>query len=280
MGDLKNDLIVLDPERWKKYAEATGRDTETGAVTVGAQEILEDGTTIQSLKGGGTVVYDPEGNKLTGKDRRVAIQVGRAEKVSNLRKAAGGKREAALEADLDLRDKVEAKIISAKDAAKASGEAFDKVEKIYQNIENLNEAIRLVEEEGAEIGAISARLPSIRSAAVKLDNLQGRLGLDVIGNTTFGALSEAELKFALAVALPQKDEDLVGWAKRKVAAQEKLADYLEGAAIYLGTPGNTKVGWLEMQRNKVGTKYGRTQQAAPVNVSDMSDDELLQAARM
>lgn len=278
-------LAAVDTERFVKYREAIGKPVDGGAgsgVTVGAQEILEDGTVIQSLKGGGTKVYDPEGNELKGRARRDAVQIGRAEKVSNLRKAAGGKRAASLEEEFKLKGKVEANIISSKDAAKASSAAFDKVEKIYQNIENLNEAVRLVEVEGASTGAIMDRLPSMRSAAVKLDNLQGRLGLDVIGNTTFGALSEAELKFALATALPQRLEGpaLVDWAKKKALAQEKLADYLESAAIYLGTPGNTKVGWLETQRNKVGDKYGRTQTVAPENLADMSDDDLLRAAGM
>jgi hypothetical protein len=37
---------------------------------------------------------------------------------------------------------------------------------------------------------------------------------------------------------------------RRKEAQEKLADYIESAAIYLGTPGNTVAGWIEKKRNQ------------------------------
>jgi hypothetical protein len=85
-------------------------------------------------------------------------------------------------------------------------------------------------------------------------------------------LSESELKFALSAALPKGLEGpaLVDWMKRKVSTQERLADYLESAAIYLGTPGNTKKGWVEYQRNKVGEKYG-TQQVMEVTTQAQYD---------
>lgn len=77
------------------------------------------------------------------------------------------------------------------------------------------------------------------------------MGLDIIGGTTFGALSESELAFALDTALPTKLEgpELRAWIERKKAAQMKLSQELEKAAIYLGKPGNTPAGYLEFLRN-------------------------------
>lgn len=142
---------------------------------------------------------------------------------------------------------------NVKAASKRSDEAFARLEKVRANIANYDEAIRLIDQ-GAETGVVAARLPSFRQASIALDNLQGRLGLDVIGNTTFGALSEAELKFALNTALPKNLEGpaLKDWIMRKKAAQEKLAAYLEQAAIFLGTPGNTVKGWIEVQKQAGG----------------------------
>ena len=37
---------------------------------------------------------------------------------------------------------------------------------------------------------------------------------------------------------------------QRKAAQEKLSDYIESAAIFLGTPGNTVAGWMKQQRTK------------------------------
>jgi hypothetical protein len=223
-----------------------------GKETVGSQEILEDGTVIQSTNKG-VRVFGPEGNRLLGKDAADAIKAGRAEKVSNIRKAAGEKKTATLEAEEELKAKVEAGVISAKEAAKISVQAFERLEKLNIAINNYEEAINLVDE-GAQTGAIFSKLPSLRTASVKLDNLQGRLGLDVIGNTTFGALSESELKFALDTALPKKlkGEELKAWLRDKKQTQERLADYIESAAIFLGTPGNTVSGWIQKQRDKRG----------------------------
>ena len=77
------------------------------------------------------------------------------------------------------------------------------------------------------------------------------MGLDVIGNTTFGALSESELAFALSSALPTKlpPQALRKWLIEKRKVQQKFADYLQHVAIFLGTPGNTIAGWLDIQRS-------------------------------
>ena len=140
---------------------------------------------------------------------------------------------------------------AAVDAISQSKEAFERIAPIKQGIANYSEVERLIDE-GAETGVIASRLPSMKQASIELDNLQGKLGLDVIGNTTFGALSESELKFALDTALPKNLEGpaLKEWVQRKKSAQEKLLAYTEQAATYLGTPGNTIAGWVETQKQQ------------------------------
>lgn len=144
-----------------------------------------------------------------------------------------------------------AKSDAAKLAIKKSEQAFDSIAPIKQNISNYDEVIRLVDE-GAETGVIASRFPSMKQASIELDNLQGKLGLDVIGNTTFGALSQSELSFALDTALPKKLKGpaLKDWVRRKKAAQEKLLAYTQEAATFLGTPGNTISDWLALQKDR------------------------------
>lgn len=141
----------------------------------------------------------------------------------------------------------------AKTASKVAADSFKGLSAIRKNIINMDEGIDLLDE-GAKTGAIQSRLPSIRASSVKLDNLQGRLGLDVIGNTTFGALSESELKFALNTALPKglNETELRQWLVDKRTAQNKLAEYLEEAAIFLGTPGNTIADFLTQKGQGAG----------------------------
>ena len=156
-----------------------------------------------------------------------------------------------------------AEIKAAEQAISQSQESFSSLETVRSSIPNLDEAISLVDQ-GANTGVIMSKLPSVQEASLKLDNLQGRLGLDVIGNTTFGALSEAELKFALDVALPKnlKGPALKEWLQKKKESQVKLADYLEDAAIFLGTPGNTIADFLEERKSTT-------------DLTQMSDDDLL-----
>jgi len=255
-------LIGKSPEEQQRIAKITlaqtGTPEQINAISklgiagapakVGAQEILEDGTIIQSTSAG-PVVFGPTGERLKGQPAADAIKVARAEKVSNLRKAAGEKRTATLEADRDLKGEVDAGVISQVEAAKASIKAFDKIESINEKIALYDEGIALIDA-GAGSGRIEKMFPSFKTASIKLDNLANRLGLDVVSNTTFGALSAGELAMAMSTALPTALDgpELREWMVEKKGVQEKLADYLESAAIYLGTPGNTKVGWIKKKK--------------------------------
>lgn len=141
----------------------------------------------------------------------------------------------------------------AKSSMKLGVDSFKKLEPISKNIRNMEEAIRLIDA-GAETGPIAKRFPSIRAASVELQNVQDKLGLDVIANTTFGALSESELAFALDSALPigLNAPELKDWLTRKRDTQVKLADYLRESAIFLTTPGNTIAKFMDEKRGAAG----------------------------
>jgi hypothetical protein len=251
---LENRFAAMYPKKYEALMKSMGRGIEKPEV--GAREILEDGTIIQSTPQG-PVVWSPTGERLKGQAAADQIKIARAEKVSNLRKAAGEKKRASLEAEGDLKAQVEAGIIDAKEAAKISVKAFSRLEKINEMITTIDESITALDE-GAKSGVIESRLPSIRAASVKLDNLQKRLGLNVIQNTTFGSLSTAELNMALSTAMPTglSEPDLRKWLVDKKASQEKLSDYIEASAIFLGTNDETTgkrhtvAQWMQKQRDK------------------------------
>jgi hypothetical protein len=152
---------------------------------------------------------------------------------------------------------VEGAKATAKQAIEQSGKSFESLGKVNQNLANIDSAIAAIDS-GAETGPIYKMLPSVTAASVELDNVRNRMGLDVIGSVTFGALSQGELNLALDTALPTglKPPELRKWLVEKKTAQQKLARYLNEAAIYLGTPGNTPASWAQMQKDKMDAKGG------------------------
>ena len=164
-------------------------------------------------------------------------------------------------ADIDVQK--ESKKTLVKQAATASKEAFDSLKGVRKTIANIDDAIKTLDK-GAETGPIISKLPSFRQAAIELDNIKGRMGLDVVGATTFGALSESELAFALNVALPDSLEPaaLKEWLTKKKDSQTKLANELRKAASFLGTPGNTIADYIAKQEKE------------NPSVGNLSDDEL------
>lgn len=208
-------------------------DIKLGGPEVKSSKILDDGTTIQSMKDGTTQVISSAGEVLVGDIRSEAIK-----KAQTFAVELQGKRAQERE--------------GGKGAAKIALNAFDQVGKIRGNINDLQEGIRLVREEGAETGPIADRLPSFRAGTKKLENLRARLGLNVVGAVTFGALSEGELGLALDVALPKglNEEQTVAWMEDRVKAQQKLADNLEEAALFLSEPGNSVADFIRFTKQR------------------------------
>lgn len=174
---------------------------------------FRNGTVQQAAPNGKTIVRDPSGNVVEGDERLKVLKEANQNELK-FERAKSGQREA------------------GKQAITKSGEAFDQVAKIKIAVQNIDNAIQAIDD-GAKTGPILSKLPSVRAASIQLDNIRGKLGLDVLGSTTFGALSEAELAFALSTALPTNlgPQDLRKWLVQKRDVQTKLADYLQDVSI-------------------------------------------------
>lgn len=202
------------------------------ASNVQSSQILEDGTTVSILKNGERVVRNALGDIVTGQDAADAIT-------------------AAQDRGAELQGIREGERRGAAFSQKRADAAFGRLEDIRGNIANLQEVNRLIDE-GADTGVIASKLPNWRASTIALKAAQNRLGLDVVGSVTFGALSESELALALETALPTNldDADLKDWVNRKIAAQEKLADYLEQQVVFLSEPGHSQADWLKFIKEK------------------------------
>ena len=215
------------------------------ASTVQTSSILTDGTVVKVMRDGAVIVEDPSGNVVTGEDRARAIAEANAAKEEQIRAEAEAREGGKLETQIELAGTVaQVKALGAL-AVKLSGENLSSYNKVRTNIANYGLAIDALDR-GANTGAIVQYFPSIKSASIELDNVRNRLGLDIIGAATFGALSKGELDLALSTGLPENmnEADTRDWLVRKRNAQEKLATELYKGAVFLATPGNTVQDYL------------------------------------
>lgn len=145
-------------------------------------------------------------------------------------------------------------------------------DKLQSSLGNIDEAISALDQ-GAKSGLVYKMLPNVTEASASLENAMNRMGLDVIGSVTFGALSEGEMRLAMDTAVPRDlgPEALKSWLTKKRDAQQKAATMLADAAQYLTVPGNTINGWIEKNRATKGAGAPVTG-AAPADQAQPGND--------
>lgn len=214
-------------------------------------------------KAAGFTPGTPEYNEFMA-TRGAGLQAGAAQTAKNV-------------ADIESGGAAAGAIDLGKASIKAGTDAWADYGKLQTSIGNLDEAIAAIDS-GAQSGAIYKLLPNITEASASLQNAMDRMGLDVIGSVTFGALSEAEMRLAMQTAAPRDlaPADLRNWLVRKREAQAKAADMLADAAQFLTRPGNTINGWIE--KNRAAKEAAPISATPPMDankpVADMTDEEL------
>ena len=146
-------------------------------------------------------------------------------------------------------------------SAETLATAYTSYGKVNESLYNIKRMIGALDN-GARVGVLENLMPSIRAASVEFDNLRNRMGLDIIGSVTFGALSEGELKIALETAMPKfaNEADARDWLTRRATAQEKLMGYLQDQMNWINNGGsvidflNTRGGTLNAQMPGAGNQ--------------------------
>lgn len=161
--------------------------------------------------------------------------------------------------------------LSGSSRAKAIDSGIDKISKIDLGLSNIDAAIKAVND-GAGTGAIEKMFPSITAASVALDNIQGKMALDVIGAVTFGALSQGELDLARNVALPTglDGPELIKHLQDKKVAQQKLRNYYNEQIQFLDQ-GGTVAGFMR-QKERGSREQANKQQAPEGALQALSDN--------
>lgn len=163
-----------------------------------------DGTVLQALPNGETIVRDSTGAIVPPERRTEVLQ----QAALFEQEQAGGAARARAEGTASI--------------ARAD-KYMEQAGGVRLGLTQIDEAVRLLDE-GANTGRVAALFPSVRQSTLALEQLQSEMGLNVVQNTTFGALSEGELSLALATALPTNlsPPALKDWLLRKKDAQQKL----------------------------------------------------------
>jgi hypothetical protein len=166
--------------------------------------------------------------------------------------------------------------------AKTIDKGFQRITQIDAGIRNIERAVALLDK-GAGVGSIESLLPSFKAASVALDNIQGLMALDVVGATTFGALSKGELDLAKEIALPTglDTDQLIEHLRDKKTAQTKLRDYFSEQIQFLDQ-GGTVAGFLRQKEREQGDQQPVAAQPQATSgqgqqgLSGLSIEELIQ----
>jgi len=230
-----------------------GSGLESGGNVQQAQ-MFADGSFAYISKNGNMVVKKPDGVVVTGADAARVVRAGNAASATNMGNRA---KEMAV----------------GKDTAKAASAAYAEVDRIRGASRLYDQAISAIDS-GSQSGAINELFPSVFAPTVNLEYIRDQLGLAVIAGTTFGALSEAELRLAMNQGLPTGLEGpkLKEWVIGKKAADAKLSNYLEHQAVFL-EGGGSRGDWLKITGAKATDASNATAtatgQASPEDAAEV-----------
>jgi len=241
--------VTVPPTNWKPPADSVD------AAEVKSSKIL-DGAVVVSILSDNTVTVRNGAGKLLpeGPERENAIRI-------------------AEERGIEIQgDRAQQRAFGGL-SSEIVGDSYKDMLKVRNNISTLEDAKRALES-GAQTGFFAQFLPNISRSAAELANVRGRLGLDVVGSVTFGALSKDELNLALDIGLPTNmDEDyLKGWVQERIDAKKKLLTNLQEAASFLSR-GNSIGDWMvELDKRATTSQEEITEYA--VEISEMSAAEI------
>lgn len=196
----------------------------TGNINVQSVTDLPDLSGVMiKYKDGKVEVRTADNRTLSGQEAIDFVDLAISRNVENQRAIAGAKEGGKLEETLKYAGDIEFQkktAILKTDMIKLAGESRSK---IRENLANYQIALDALDD-GAKTGRIMNLIPDVTAAAQSIKTAKSKLGLDIIGSVTFGALSEAELKLAMDTALPDANlppDELRKWINDRVNAQRK-----------------------------------------------------------
>ena len=217
-----------DKQFGRQQELALFRNSLAGNVNVQSVSDLPDQSgVLVKMKDGSVVVKTSGGQELTGEAAMEFVRKSQSN-YAELQKGIYQSRETGkLTAQVDLIGDVEFQKKNAvlkSDMIKLSGETRAKIKQNLANYQIALDALDAGEGGIALTGRLAQFVPNITAAAQSIETAKSKLGLDIIGSVTFGALSEGELKLAMDTALPSDQlspTELRKWITDRMNAQRK-----------------------------------------------------------
>jgi hypothetical protein len=188
--------------------------------------------TVMTMRDGSLKVVTVGGETLTGDTAMQHVRKAQEQAAELQRGIYSARREGTLGANIEMGGEAERAKAEGKMAPEIARSYLEQAELVGSTIRNLGSAIQAIDE-GAQSGIVYNMLPNVTRASAELANAKQRLGLDVIGSVTFGALSEGEMKLAMDTAVPQNlgPKELREWLTQKREAQTKMHAALMEASV-------------------------------------------------
>lgn len=246
---------------------------------VQSSEMLRDQSgTVMTMRDGSVRVVTVGGDTLTGDEALQFVKNANAAYTQQQHDIYGARRSGTLGADIDLGGQAAQETEEGRQRVKWANDALQDASVVQSSIVNISDAIRAIDG-GAQAGIVYNMLPNITVASASLKNAMDRMGLDVIGSVTFGALSAPELKLAMETAVPRNlnPEDLRVWLNDKLVAQQKAqAGLIEAAAHFAG--GGSQADYITKYKS-TSAPPGAGNVASPLtpplpDFKSMTDEEL------
>jgi hypothetical protein len=204
---------------------------------------------VVTMRDGSVRVRRIGGQELSGQEAEDFVRQAQENYASLQGDIYDQRRRGTLGANIDLGGEAARVAELGRMAPEIAEDYYRRANLVQSSIGNMASAIQAIDE-GAQSGIIYDMLPNVTVASAELQNARQRLGLDVIGSVTFGALSEAEMLLAMDTAVPRGlvPAELRIWLDRKRAAQEKALIALQEAALHFAEGGTRaeylrKIGW-------------------------------------
>lgn len=211
---------------------------------------------LLKMKDGSVQVRTVANEVLTGQAAIDFVNKAQENYTLNQQKIYGARRTGTLEADVSLGADAARAVAEGQMAPVTAKEYFKQAENVGSSIRSMDSAIQAIDE-GAQSGVVYDMLPNVTVASAELQNAKSRLGLDVIGSVTFGALSAGEMSLAMDTAVPSglPPQELKVWLTRKREAQRKMLVALQEAAIHFAS-GGTQEEYYRMIGAQTGAGVG------------------------
>jgi len=175
--------------------------------------------------GSGFQSVDPVSQQPTGE--LLPKDLTPSQEIPYIKAAEAGKVQTRADIESVMKPETAGKVVRVQEAEKErSGVIKDTTKQINVMIKQNQSMDKVISEldKGASTGPFMSRLKSLTASSQRMDQLQREMGLEVVGGTAFGALSESELAFALQTAIPTnlRPKELANWAREKQSANKKM----------------------------------------------------------